>query len=398
MGRQKKELLAAVVLTVLAIGLGGYAQEISNFGPGATGDSPTFGGDVTALSLTTTGTAHGPTGITISSVPTYLGSYSSSGAALWLSNAAPTSANYILSNFGPTDLNTVAGQVIQFQVAGATKATMAANGDWSTSSYLASAASGFNAYAAQNNGARFDFGAGASDYASSDGTTVTFAGPVTTQALTATSGTFSGVVALNSGAGNILTLGSDQFVSWPAGGAKISGAGSGNLYESFGASTANIGGSLCVNTTGVGNLGASGPDDLQTCTISANTLVVTGRCFDVFAFGTMANNANAKTVRLTIGPTPTAIITKQLTVSVASTWKITATICRTGASAQSFVAEAYNFGGTAVTSVEAATDYDEGVTGTLTQTETNSLVIKTQSTVSTTDNDIVSSMLIVKAL
>lgn len=259
-------------------------------------------------------------------------------------------------------------------------------------------ASGNNALSVLTNGARIDFGAGANDYCSSDGTTVTFAGPVATQALTATSGTFTGVVALNSGAGTILTLGSDQFISWPAGGAKISGTGSGSLYESFGASTANIGGSICVNTTGVGNLGASGPDDLQSCTIPANTLVVTGRCFEVKAFGTVANNANAKTVRLTIGPTPTAIITKQLNISVASTWKIEATICRTGASAQSFIAEAYNFGGTAVTSVEAATDYDEGVTGTLTQTETNSLVIKTQSTVSTTDNDIVSSMLIVKAL
>lgn len=264
--------------------------------------------------------------------------------------------------------------------------------------YTAATTTGNNAFGVGTNGARIDFGAGANDYCSSDGTTVTFAGPVATQALTATSGTFTGVVALNSGAGTILTLGSDQFISWPAGGAKISGTGSGSLYESFGASTANIGGSICVNTTGVGNLGASGPDDLQTCTISANTLIVTGRCFEVKAFGTVANNANAKTVRLTIGPTPTAIITKQLNISVASTWKIEATICRTGASAQSFIAEAYNFGGTAVTSVEAATDYDEGVTGTLTQTETNSLVIKTQSTVSTTDNDIVSSMLIVKAL
>lgn len=40
-------------------------------------------------------------------------------------------------------------------------------------------ASGSNAFGAATNGSRVDFGAGASDYASSDGTNVTFAGPVT---------------------------------------------------------------------------------------------------------------------------------------------------------------------------------------------------------------------------
>lgn len=41
-----------------------------------------------------------------------------------------------------------------------------------------SIASGSNALAVATNGARVDFGAGASDYASSDGTTVSFAGPI----------------------------------------------------------------------------------------------------------------------------------------------------------------------------------------------------------------------------
>jgi hypothetical protein len=41
-----------------------------------------------------------------------------------------------------------------------------------------SASSGANAISVETNGARIDFGAGASDYASSDGTTVTFAGPI----------------------------------------------------------------------------------------------------------------------------------------------------------------------------------------------------------------------------
>lgn len=58
--------------------------------------------------------------------------------------------------------------------------------------FLSAAASGSNAFAATTNGARIDFGGGASDYASSDGTTVTFAGPVTvTGAITSGGGTSS---------------------------------------------------------------------------------------------------------------------------------------------------------------------------------------------------------------
>lgn len=51
--------------------------------------------------------------------------------------------------------------------------------------FNSSIGSGSNAFAVATNGARIDFGAGASDYASSDGTTVTFAAPVTATRITA---------------------------------------------------------------------------------------------------------------------------------------------------------------------------------------------------------------------
>lgn len=156
------------------------------------------------------------------------------------------------------------------------------------------------------------------------------------------------------------------------------------------ANTVTATGFLSIDTTGVGNVGASGPDDLQTYTLAASSLTTTNRCIKVRAYGTTANNANAKTVRLVIGPTPTAIITKQLTASVAGTWSIEARICRTGASTQDYFAEAHNFGGTTVSSTDGATVQDLAAFGTLTQTETNALVIKTQSTVSTSNNDIIS--------
>src|SRR5512136_702024 len=52
--------------------------------------------------------------------------------------------------------------------------------------YVSLAPAGSNGFACSVNGCRFDFGAGASDYASSDGTTVTFAGPLAGTSFTAT--------------------------------------------------------------------------------------------------------------------------------------------------------------------------------------------------------------------
>lgn len=63
------------------------------------------------------------------------------------------------------------------------------------------AASGVNAVTVNTNGARIDFGAGASDYASSDGTIVTFAGPIAvTGAVQASSASIASGKFLVSGA------------------------------------------------------------------------------------------------------------------------------------------------------------------------------------------------------
>lgn len=159
-----------------------------------------------------------------------------------------------------------------------------------------------------------------------------------------------------------------------------------------------LAGVISVNTTAVGNVGASAPDDLQSYTLPANVLVHTGRCVRVTAKGTTANNANAKTVRLAVGAGPTALVTKQLTASIAGRWKIEALVCRTGASAQDYSAESVNFGGTTVSSTDGATVALLSGLGTLTETETATIVIKTQSTVSTSDNDIVSEFLMVELL
>jgi hypothetical protein len=200
----------------------------------------------------------------------------------------------------------------------------------------------------------------------------------------------SAVIDVQAGASEITIGGKFQ----NAQGYLQAGAGSGN-GESF-----YLGGTMLANVTGVGNVGASAPDDLQTFTLDANTLNIAQRCLKITAWGTTANTAAAKTVRLTIGPTPTALVTKALAASIAGSWNIEALVCRTGASTQDYKATAWNNNGTALCATSACADgatiERQFAVGTLTQTETNALVIKTQSTVSTNDNDIVSEGLVVE--
>lgn len=155
-------------------------------------------------------------------------------------------------------------------------------------------------------------------------------------------------------------------------------------------------GTISTDTTAVGNVGASGPDVLQTFTLPASSIVVTGRGFKVKAWGTTANNANAKTVSLTFGSA--TLITKQLTASIAGRWTIEAYCIRTGASAQDCYAEAINSGGTTVAATDGATVMRLDAFGAQTQTETGTLAVATGSTVTTATNDIVSEGLVIEGL
>jgi hypothetical protein len=80
--------------------------------------------------------------------------------------------------------------------------------------FSSTAASGSNAFGVTTNGARVDFGAGANDYASSDGTTVTFAGPISTTTINASSGTVPMLTVSNflswSGAYDLVSFGCDS--------------------------------------------------------------------------------------------------------------------------------------------------------------------------------------------
>lgn len=103
---------------------------------------------------------------------------------------------------------------------------------------IGSTGAGANGLAVSTNGARVDFGAGASDYATSDGTTVTFAGPIAI-----TGSTAKGTITLS--------------------------AGSGTATVTSGSTC------ICVDTTAVAAV---------KCSLAATTLTATGTGTDVIAY------------------------------------------------------------------------------------------------------------------
>lgn len=158
-------------------------------------------------------------------------------------------------------------------------------GAFSGTSFTSSAGSGSNGLACSTNGARVDFGAGASDYASSNGTTVTFAGPL------ATSGAFTWGTSSDATGGSVSsnTMGSlvNQTLNlkgWVADGAGAVGVVIDN-QTTLSTSGAKIL-SIRNNTSEKASIDKDGA-------ITSGVLSVTGTAG---AFGITLNNANISPV------------------------------------------------------------------------------------------------------
>ena len=147
---------------------------------------------------------------------------------------------------------------------------------------------------------------------------------------------------------------------------------------------APIVGTANVNNTAVGNAG-SGEDDLITYSLPANSLSGNGKGVHITAWGTTANNANAKTLKLYFGA---VMLTNSLTVNLAGVWRIEADVFRTGSNAQDYVSQLVTTGaaGVALNDIEV---------GSLTQTDSGAITIKCTGE-ATSDNDIVMEGLFVK--
>ena len=223
-------------------------------------------------------------------------------------------------------------------------------------SFTATQAAGSNAFAAET-GARWKIGGGTTDYFTSDGNlTITAAGSLSVgNALTIRNNTASVFV-------NVGVAGTQYFsvstvstaFSFVVFDMSLSGdirpnQTTGSVGTRMGSSTTgtfSLAGVANANTTAVGNVGA-GEDDLMTYSLPANSLLAS-HGMRVTAWGSAANNANAKVVKMYFGAT--AILTTSLTTSQDGTWRITANVVRTGAATQ--VASAQLLQGGATTLVD----------------------------------------------
>jgi hypothetical protein len=93
---------------------------------------------------------------------------------------------------------------------------------------------------------------------------------------------------------------------------------------------------LLNNITAVGNV-TTGTDNLQTASIPANLMATNGDAVVFVAYGTFANNANAKTLTVNYGGT--TVVSVSLPTSVAGHWKATLVVTRTGAATQDCFAD-----------------------------------------------------------
>jgi hypothetical protein len=134
-----------------------------------------------------------------------------------------------------------------------------------------------------------------------------------------------------------------------------------------------------LSTIAVGNVG-TGEDNLKSYTLPANSLIADDRGVRITAWGTKANNADAKTLKLYFGSA--AILTHSLGTSAAGNWKIEALVFRTGSSTQDYMADL------------TGTDTDQE-SGTATETDTSTIVIKCTGE-ATSNNDIVQDGLLVE--
>lgn len=105
-----------------------------------------------------------------------------------------------------------------------------------------------------------------------------------------------------------------------------------------GAKQYNLGGTLTVNTTAVGNVG-TGEDNLITYDLPDNTISETGDRLVIKAFGTFAANANNKTVKLYLGST--VLATTGAIAANDKDWCIECEIIRTAAATQECIAKIY---------------------------------------------------------
>jgi hypothetical protein len=164
----------------------------------------------------------------------------------------------------------------------------------------------------------------------------------------------------------------------------------GFLNKLAGNSTSHVrvGGTLHVNTTAVGNVGA-GPDVLMTYTVPGNVLSGVKDSLRIRCAGTFAANANSKQLKLIYGATTLFDTTAQL--QAGGSWEFDAVIVRTGAATQKAICR-FVIGATTMLMTTKA-EYT-----TPAETLSGTVVLKCEATTATANNDIVQELCLIEWL
>jgi hypothetical protein len=170
----------------------------------------------------------------------------------------------------------------------------------------------------------------------------------------------------------------------PLPGQEYTATDTGRFYRCYVEGTWRLDGVVSVITTAVGNVGV-GEDDLITYSLPANALSQNGAGVRITAWGTIANNANAKTLKVYFGTQ--IILTFSMPANVTERWRVVAEVFRTDASTQDYVAQL----------VGSATSILDAEQGTATQTDTAAISIKCTGE-ATANSDVVQEGQLVEAL
>lgn len=170
---------------------------------------------------------------------------------------------------------------------------------------------------------------------------------------------------------------------------RAAGAGTGDPADLSAAQVRAIlgltaGGTLHVSTTQAGNVG-TGEDTLASYTVPAGQLANNGDTLWFEAFGTMAANGNAKTVRVRFGAAGTNLLYEQTNTGWGEHWSVRGRLYRTGSSAQKASVDLISDNDDRV-STQTTTGVNQDLTGTVALAVTAEAVA---------DNDVVIEGLIV---
>ncbi len=166
------------------------------------------------------------------------------------------------------------------------------------------------------------------------------------------------------------------------------GSGSAGASDSvaagFGGAQATLGGTLFTSTTATSTTGLV-EETLLSYTLPANTLAVNNRGVRITVWGSLAANANAKTVKLMFGGTILQVYSAGTGNNLA--WNVSSTVLRSGSATQ-----------TENSNLIVGTAWLGSITGAITENLAAPVIITLKATTPTTIGDVTAAGMLVEAI